>query len=502
MKIINLTFLWILSAICLVGCYEDKGNYDYKDLISLGIDTVGKNLDAGVTAYQFENYTLDPKVKYAGDANDLEYLWKIYPQKPDKPEDQILYDSAKILSREPVFDEVIYETPGEYYLNLSVTDKVSNTNTYLTVKMRVESSLSRGLCVLDERDGLFDLSVIKSTRLITDLDPAREGVVYNVFSNVNTYKVADAKFLAQAFYYGSSASDFFLFTSDGGYKMDHNTFEVLVDDYAAMFSFPTGMTFAPQTYTTVKTGSPAEYLINDGKVHAMRYMYQETVFGDRIDGDYVAAPYLVKIPSENSYTLFFDQANKRFIPVSKWGTSLNTYESTPGAVFDVNRVDKELVYMEQGYSNYTYAVFKDEGTSDYYLYEADFSNDQATPKEVYDMSGCPGIDENTLFTFGSRGAYCFYASGGNLYRYNYTTASASEPAIPAFIDETITRMKIFRKDAHPLDGKLLLVATCTTAGEGKLYFLEFNEISGTVNMQGLETPYKGFGKIKDFVDKE
>ena len=35
MKIINLTFLWILSAICLVGCYEDKGNYDYKDLISL-----------------------------------------------------------------------------------------------------------------------------------------------------------------------------------------------------------------------------------------------------------------------------------------------------------------------------------------------------------------------------------------------------------------------------------------------------------------------------------
>lgn len=501
MKIINLTLLWILSAICFVGCYEDKGNYDYKDLISLGLDTIGKNLDAGVTAYQFENFTLDPKVEYAGDAKDLEYLWKIYPQKPAKPEDQTMFDSAKVLSREAVFSEIIYETPGEYYLNLSVTDKVSNTNTYLTVKMRIESSLSRGLCVLDERDGMFDLNVVKSKKLITDLETEREGVVYNVFSNVNAYKVDDGKFLAQAFYYGTSASDFFLFTSGGGYKLDHNTFQVLVDDYSAMFSFSAGLTFAPQAYTSVRSGSPGEYLINDGKVHTMRYMYQEKVFGDRIDGDYVAAPYIVKIPSENSYTLFFDQANKKFVPVSKWGLALNTYESTPGAAFDVNHVDKELVYMEQGYSNYTYAIFKDNGAPNYYLYEADFSDDLATPKEVYDMSGCKGIDENTIFSFGSRGAYCFYASGNNLYRYNYTSGS-SENALPAFADETITCMKIFKKDGHTLDGKLLLVATYTTSGEGKLYFLDFNEISGTVNKEGLEKPYTGFGRIKDFVDKE
>ena len=50
----------------LWSCYDDKGNYDYKNLISLQIDTLG--IKAEQTAYQFENFNVPVEVKYAAQA--------------------------------------------------------------------------------------------------------------------------------------------------------------------------------------------------------------------------------------------------------------------------------------------------------------------------------------------------------------------------------------------------------------------------------------------------
>ncbi len=503
MKKINIFLCLLAIVVGVTACYEDKGNYDYKDLISLELDTVGMNLSAGKTAYQFENFTLDPKVKYAGNETDLEYLWKLYLQVPPRlPEGVTKYDSAKVLSHEPIIDEVIYDVPGDYYLTLEVTDKVSDTKTYLTFKLKIESAVSRGICVLEEWDGVFDLSMIKNKRLIPELEESRAGVEYNIFSNVNKGQtMSDGKFLSQLSPRGV-AGDFFVFTSTGMYKLSRNSFELMSDDYSSLFSFSAGMTFKPQAHITVTSNSPAEYLLNNGKIHTMRYMYSDIVFGDYVSGgEYEAMPFLVKIPNANNYVLFFDKLNKRFLPINKWGDVINVYESTPSEAFDVNYIDKELFYLEQGYNNLTYAVFNDKGTSNYYLYEADFSGEQAAPKAVYDMSVCTGIDENTIFTFANRGAYCFYVSKNHLYRYNYTSNTCQD-AIPAFNGETITAMKIFKKANHELDGQLLIVATCNEVGEGKMYFLDFNAISGTIDEAGLANPYNGFGRIQDFMDKE
>ena len=79
----------------LWSCYDDKGNYDYKNLISLQIDTLG--IKAEQTAYQFENFNVPVEVKYAGDEKNLSYEWKIYPQDPKKDDDVQKYDSAVVL---------------------------------------------------------------------------------------------------------------------------------------------------------------------------------------------------------------------------------------------------------------------------------------------------------------------------------------------------------------------------------------------------------------------
>ena len=112
----------------LWSCYDDKGNYDYKNLISLQIDTSG--IKAEQTAYQFENFNVPVDVKYAGDEKNLSYEWKIYPQEPKKDDDVQKYDSAVVLYTKAVFDTVIYEVPGAYYLTLTVTDKAQDLKDY------------------------------------------------------------------------------------------------------------------------------------------------------------------------------------------------------------------------------------------------------------------------------------------------------------------------------------------------------------------------------------
>ena len=78
----------------LWSCYDDKGNYDYKNLISLQIDTLG--IKAEQTAYQFENFNVPVEVKYAGDEKNLSYECKIYPQDPKKDDDVQKKASAEV----------------------------------------------------------------------------------------------------------------------------------------------------------------------------------------------------------------------------------------------------------------------------------------------------------------------------------------------------------------------------------------------------------------------
>lgn len=55
------------------------------------------------------------------------------------------YDSAVVLYTKAVFDTVIYEVPGAYYLTLTVTDKAQDLKDYFTIKLNVETLVSRGI---------------------------------------------------------------------------------------------------------------------------------------------------------------------------------------------------------------------------------------------------------------------------------------------------------------------------------------------------------------------
>ena len=499
-RILKYNFLAMAAlSLSLSSCYEDKGNYDYRELTTLNIDTVGTSIREEMTAIQLENFKMPVKVEYGGDKSKLQYEWKLYPQVVDKDEDEQYFADPVVLSRQEVLDTTIYEVPGKYYLVYTITDPTQDVKEYLRIKLNIESALSRGLCVLDEQDGVTDLHMIKTATLLTDLMPEDESVVHHVFSNVNGRTETDGRFVQQ---YGANRGNkkFFFFTEKGGYEMDPNSFKIRTDDFTSLFSFPMAITANPQAYMV--TSRPMEVMVNDGYVYTLDHTIMGAVtFGDRLKGDYVAAPFLPNISTQNFATVIYDTKNGRFAPIDPFGSAVGSFNDTPEAEFNLNKIglNMDIKYMENGFNGYTYAIFKDKDNNAYFMYVSDFSGKKEMPLNKYEMAACPDLNDQSIYAFAHMGNVCFYTSGSALYQYKYASKNEGTK-VRDFNGETITTMQVFKKDGHPQDGKLLMISTAQ-AGKGKVYLIAFDELNGALDTQHMSV-YEGFAQVKDVYFKE
>lgn len=507
-KMRNIVWCLVFLVTGLWGCYDDKGNYDYKELPGLEIDTTGLNISGEKIAYQFQTLLVDPKINYAGNKENLSYSWRLYPTNPVLDADKNKFDTIKPLATTPVFNEVIYNAPDSYYLTLTVEDKSVDVKYYWTCKIKVESELTSGLCVLDERDGEYDLNLIKSARLITNLNQEDEGALYNIFSQVNNgQKIEDGRFLGLS---GSSVlNGVYVFAKNSNsYKLNFNTFESITEGFGDLFTFSLGITPDPACFAR-STNGPTELFINDGLLYYVDHMAMggAKTFGEVTGPVYDAAPFIAEVNTSTYTSVIFDKSQHRFLGAAR--STVKEFLNLPSdAVWNINKVNKELVYLGSGMDNETYAVFNDEGTSNYYLYVANFteasSDENPTPAKavaIYDMNNCPGVTNSTLFTFGNLGKVCYYAAGDKLYQYNYTESANKANPIADFpaAGETITYLKVFKQNNHVQNGKTLIVGTWNGT-EGKVYLVNFNEVSGTLDLKSTQS-FGQFGKIVDALFK-
>ena len=79
-----LNILWFVALVALQSCYDDKGNYDYHDLESVVIDTVGAGIQQEYSIMRFDVLHLSPKIYFEGQLVDdksnvpLTYEWTIF----------------------------------------------------------------------------------------------------------------------------------------------------------------------------------------------------------------------------------------------------------------------------------------------------------------------------------------------------------------------------------------------------------------------------------------
>lgn len=487
----------LLLIFAFSSCFSDKGNYDYKDLILFDIDTVGTGIGTELTAYQFENLKVPISVKYDGDLKDLKYEWKIYPQRPVYDEETLKYGDPIIISNRAVLDTILYVTPDNYYLAFTVHDTNRDIKQFFNVKLNVQTRISKGLCILEESNGHYDLSLIGSSKFIDNMDNNEQNVYYNLFTGVNNIEVPNGKFLGYA---QKTNNIFYFFTDNGGFIINPNTFEVISSDYKGFFSF--GMSIGGSPRAFMQTTRPMQVIVDNGLIYIWDAMsFGATSFGDRLAGDYYAASFLPRISTSKFSTVIYDEKNNRFAPIDQFGSNVGNFTSNTAGAFDLNNVgaNKKLVFMDNGFNGFTYSVFLDSSSSKYELYIADFAGTgDPTPVSVISMDNCPGINSESDFDFANRGNICFYSSNSNLYLYKYSTTNTAE-VIKTFSGEVITGIKIFKDAEHSKDGKLLFVSTVKD-GNGKMYLIDFNELNGNLVENTIEV-FDGFGRIVDILMK-
>ncbi|MGL5683273.1 MAG: PKD-like family lipoprotein [Marinifilaceae bacterium] len=495
----NRYLLLSILMFLISGCYEDLGNYDYKNLQIVEIDTAGKNIKDNFVAYQFEvlSMPIGDLIKYDGEPTDLEYVWSMYPQSLGDLPESGKYDSAKIISTKPGLDMPIEALPGNYYLALRVKENVHQTEQFIRFQVKVESRMSSGLLMFYEDNGGADLAMLKSKLLMPDID--KDEVFTGIYSGINE----DIP-LSGARHIGLYTTNLYLFTDNGGVRLNGNTYAVNQKDYTQLFSFPRAIVRNPQAYSV--SARPVELIINDGLVYALdRRSMGVTVFGDRLEASdgksYYAAPFSVRFSATQGHaTVIYDELNYSFRPLGQFASNVGVYTATTGA-FDVTNIDRDLSleYMGNGFNEYTYSVFK--GSQGYKLYITDFSSDTKVAQPISLMDMPSNVDWSNVdnYLFASTGNFCYFSINGTLYVYNYNSSNADD--VYTYTSGTITKMKIFEQTDNLLNNKVLLVATYdATSNTGTINLLPINEINGKVDTSKQQS-FSIKGMIKDFIIK-
>lgn len=512
---------WIFFvAMAWCSCYDDKGNYDYRDLeeLSVAIKEEGPHnvLFGGTLALTSEVKTVIPET-------DLQYDWEIqWPSPWYNP--FVSVAQGRELNYKWENEELNVERA--YTMRLHVTQLSNDRHFYsegVTVNLRTSPSPT-GLMVLHGDDRSCDIGIIEAPEFqlaapasgfVTKTTPASysagnggekitgkgTGLWQTYLSNStsipenivvialtdNGSALANSKTLANE----GDWNDMFI----GGLNSEA---EGIYIDGSNMYVFDGGSIFKRNYYRF--------------KVDVPTYDYDE---GNEETG-YRFYPYVFNITSSHSaigQVQMFDKKTCGFVAVGQANnlsnlSSLKTGKSTP---FDPGDMKADLVHWANGGQYGMLAVMKSKADGSYFIAEMDVEADDAETfaKYKYDLAVAAPVD----WAFGTgRINMCYYADAQGVYRFTVDGGNAVSPEKLTKEDNTevtfdgdITLMKILKPTAlggswsggsYYMNNKVMVVGTYGgSAGSGQLYSLELDENSGKV--KSVLGVYEGFDRIEE-----
>jgi hypothetical protein len=495
MKHILIWALYAGVAVFATGCYKDKGNYSYRQDMPFVVDTVGQATSFSVQK-DVTVLSIDPKIVYDGDAGKLQYLWRLYSTSQTNTR-------IDTLSNEKVLAKTVSRPPGNYQLELQVTDSRSTVKAAMIYTVTVSSPFPYGWMVFYEKDGNSEMGLIRTNDIIFNLP--KDTVMLNAYETINKRKLVGKPFRLQQsgrMWFGGEgfgAYVIYALTSQGGVMMDYVSFDYL-SDYMGMFLSK------PSVIKPMGINGEIGMMSNNGQLYTTSLLSPfftgpaiESNKGYEVDSvSFVATDYNV-----------YDQKNMRFLEMSSSSLHITEFlpANAPGALFDLSNIGKELLFQENGYSSYRYAFFKDPSGNGRYLYVINFNGQYANPRNpsvgLVDLSAAPGIQDAKFFAVSSRGPVAFYANINAVYKTSTLTNSATVAFDQFAAGEEITSMKLFKNtgsgysSANTRESQIMFVATWNNnTQQGFVYLLPVNEVSGQVNTANIKK-FTGFGRIAD-----
>ncbi|HEY9261936.1 PKD-like family lipoprotein [Chitinophaga sp.] len=529
----------LFALVLCAGCYKDLGNYDYKKVNEIQIDT----LPNSIFINQFDSLKLTPVIKRTMDQGALDdttlygYKWII-----GLPDSSKNLTTAVVISTARVLAAKVLVPVGRYGLYLEIRDRKSNQIfTQHTNNLVVGSATYEGWLVLSDVKGNAQLDMITYANTEVglvrnileqspDLPKPLKGPRKIAYHYTYTYNAVPALFHAAKLSV-ADRSWIYLSTEQGTWKL-RSDYMFTTGKWNVRNEFlipPDSTTFAPGFVGNGEGSVDYENCyIQDGKGNFYErnaYEYYVTNMNQVVgEGDFVAAPFLGRAfgYSWTEHTVLFDVHKKRFVRSYPGDGNCTPIPAPTGtALFDFDNVGMDLVWMKSmDYLDLTYAVMRDPAGA-YWLLTFD-ARSVVTQNSMAKITA-PDINKAVFFTIDKNYGTLFYGTDTKVYAVHkdfpdqyYQVFDAGNRKISWLDQHQFTGGKgIYNGDINgvpnttnlaPYKANWLGIATYDPAnpeyGSGTLSFYFAQDFLVNHAALSKKDEYPGFGKIVSVTYRE
>ncbi|MGN6416489.1 MAG: PKD-like family lipoprotein [Pseudobacter sp.] len=469
-----------ILIICLItavvaGCYKDKGNYDLSPINQLTLS--GSQPDT-IRIFQLDTLVIAGKVEQTIPVAEskLTYRWHLFlwPNGGDVFE----------LGNNRDLKAAIKSNPGNYMLLFTVTDTETGVSAFKEFIVQVNSILSEGWLVLEDRpSGRPDVAVIATAG----------GIYHDLYTGANGEALPADAYSIRVLNTYKNTQNVFILAEHGGVEVDYAGFKKF-GEASSWFLAPPAV-IRPEAYFYTKLGVAA-FLVNDGYTHIYSFANDGTArLGAPQKGNWRISKYgMPLLSSDDAY--LYDDLNQRFL-VHKTGV-INSFSNPAGSAWDMNNVGKQLVYAGPSTGNYYNCLMRNNDEDRFFVYRV--NGGAAVPAaEALEVLNAPGIATGRFFQSSGLYNHIYYVAGSNVYLLDVPARTARLVyAFPSGTDITTMKLKQAQNNLliiYPDDNKTLAVATYE-GGEGKIYTFPISNTGDFVS-NTYNNVYTGFGRIRN-----
>lgn len=501
----------------LSSCFEDKGNYDYREINET---TIGKLAESYTVAADVGILNIEPPVTMTlADPDDerFQHLWIVEFNNYSYLNPVHIIDT---IGRTRVLNWQANLPLYTYDLRYKIIDTETGIVELATSKLTLTMYHGRGIMLAGEDEqGYF-----KGQMLV--MIPGEETVFYDdLLQYSGLPKLHGA---IDFFHTGSTNPDnsraIWIVTKDGSYFV--NRFSLKMEDHFNRFEHK--MYFPSETPIDPVDIAPRINTANGGTGgynNGMRYIICSNgdvyhawigVMGDVYDlpvsmvsgqGYFKAKPPVFVSHKTLGFgtVVCYDGDNERFLSLAMAGSECKTLVDKTADAFPWNQSGRTYIYGEntlRGTSNgNSFAIMKETIADaareyDYCIYE--FYATGPVKRSLYKVqkAAAPLFGQATSYAFSAKRTAMFYIAGGKLYAYDYDPSVYRNYEIALADDNEVTMVK-FDMQREP-GSDYLYVATYSPSAGGTLYKYEIDPNLNVVQLKSTPAEkWTGLAKIKN-----
>lgn len=257
----------LLAVALLSSCYDDKGNYDYREIEEIGLSfpgNIGTEDDVKYIRRLGETLSIHPEVTFQHPEN-LTYKWERYT---DRTDTEILKNTRDLdVTLEYGDEAALTWKAGGYSLRYTVQDTVTGQAVQKLVRLTVRSITPVGVYILHGNENEADLGTIEDDNFI---DGLTDGIVTpDYYSSQNNGEKLQGKGAGCVWFYGDANPGILVFTDSDGKYINTTSFQNELD-YDDLFQGDVPTT--PVRRLTLDSNGTA-YVYSDDNVYDIDVMY-------------------------------------------------------------------------------------------------------------------------------------------------------------------------------------------------------------------------------------